>query len=119
MATHPDWKDLDSQVTVAPQIRREDVADIAAAGYRVVMCNRPDGETAGQVDWAEVAEACRGHGLMAEYVPQSDRDATDYAVSRFASVMRETDGRVFAYCRSGTRCEILWTAAQAQGAQEL
>ena len=32
MATHPDWKDLDQQVTVAPQIRPEDVADIAAAG---------------------------------------------------------------------------------------
>ena len=113
MATHPDWKDLDQQVTVAPQISLEDVADIAAAGYRVVMCNRPDGETAGQVDWAEVAAACGRHGLATAYVPQADRDPTGYAVARFGAVMREAEGRVFAYCRSGTRCEILWTAAKA------
>jgi sulfide:quinone oxidoreductase len=117
MATHPDWKDLDQQVTVAPQIRPEDVADIAAAGYRVVMCNRPDGESAGQADWAEVAEACRSNGLAVAYVPQADRDPTDYAVARFAAVMRDAGGKVFAYCRSGTRCEILWTAAKAQIAE--
>lgn len=118
MATHPTWKDLDQQVTVAPQIRVEDIADIAAAGYRVVMCNRPDGEDAGQPDWAEVAEACRHNGITPQYVPQSDRDPTDYAVTRYSAVMRETEGKVFAYCRTGTRCEILWNAAKARQAAD-
>lgn len=116
MATHPDWKELDQQVTVAPQIRPEDVPHIAAAGYRVVMCNRPDGEEAGQTDWAEVAEACRQNGITPKYVPQSDRSPTDYAVSSFLTIMRETQGKVFAYCRTGTRCEILWNAAKSRQA---
>jgi sulfide:quinone oxidoreductase len=42
-----DWKELDQQVTVSGQIRPEDVGHIAAAGFRVVMGNRPDGEEAG------------------------------------------------------------------------
>ncbi len=114
MARHPDWKDLDSQVTVAPQIHPDDVAAIAAEGYRVMICNRPDGEDPGQPDWETIAEACRRHGVTAHYVPQADRDPTGYAVARFAAILGDTrDGKVFAYCRSGTRCEILWTAARA------
>ena len=112
MATNPNWKELDQQVTVAPQIRPEDVPHIAAAGYRVVMCNRPDGEEAGQADWAEIAEACRHNGITPKYVPQSDRTPTDYAVQSFGQIMRETQGKVFAYCRTGTRCEILWNAVK-------
>jgi len=114
MERHSDWKALDNQVTVAPQIRPADVADIAAAGYLVVMCNRPDGEDPGQPDWETIAADCRAHGLAAHYVPQAGRDTTTYAVARFAGVLAGAQGKVFAYCRSGTRCEILWTAAKAQ-----
>lgn len=115
MAGHPDWTDLDARVTVAPQIRVADVAKIAAAGFKAVVCNRPDGEDPGQPDWEQVAAACRENGLIARYMPQADRTPTAYAVAGFAAVLRETDGRVFAYCRSGTRCRILWTAATIPG----
>ena len=109
------WKELDQQVTVAPQIRPEDVAHIAAAGYRVVMCNRPDGEEAGQPDWDDIVEACEHNGLVAKYVPQADRSPTDYAVNNFAKVMRETEGRVLAFCRTGTRCELIWREVKKRG----
>lgn len=117
MTTHSDWKTLDETTTVAPQIRLNDIADIAAAGFTVVMCNRPDGEDPGQPDWETVKAACHAHGLATEYVPQSGRDPTGYAVQRFADVLAATDGKLFAYCRSGTRCEILWNAAKARLAQ--
>ena len=81
MATHPNWKELDQQVTVSPQIRPDDVREIAAAGYRVVMCNRPDGEAANQANWAEVAEACRQNGVTPKYVPQSDRTPTPLVIT--------------------------------------
>jgi uncharacterized protein (TIGR01244 family) len=113
---HPDWKELDQQVTVAPQIRPEDVPHIAAAGFRVIMCNRPDGEEAGQPDWDDILEACKHNGITAKYVPQADRSPTDYAVTSFGTVMRETQGKVFAYCRSGARCELIWTQAKARQA---
>jgi len=109
-----DWKELDQQVTVSGQIRPEDVGHIAAAGFRLVICNRPDGEEPGQTDWAEVEQACRHNGLAARYLPQSDRSPTDYAVSGFVGAMRETEGKVFAYCRSGARSEALWNAAKAR-----
>ena len=45
--------------SVAPQIAAEDVAEIAARGFRSIMCNRPDGESPGQAPVAEI-EARRG-----------------------------------------------------------
>jgi sulfide:quinone oxidoreductase len=112
-----DWKELDPQVTVAPQIRPEDVPHIAAAGFKVIMCNRPDGEEAGQPDWDDIVEACAHNGIEARYVPQADRNPTDYAVNGFSRAMSEANGKVFAFCRTGTRCEILWNAAKARAAQ--
>ncbi len=107
-------KQLDEQVWVAPQISIEDVAALAEQGFKCVMCNRPDGEDAGQPDWDDIAEACAAHGMEARYVPLAGRDLTDYAVHGFAAAMSETEGKLFAYCRSGTRCEILWNAAKTR-----
>ena len=109
-------KELDQQVTVASQIRPDDVPQIAATGFKVVMCNRPDGEEAGQPDWDEIVEACEHNGIEARYVPQADRSPTDYAINGFAKAMRETQGKVFAFCRTGTRCELIWNAVKARQA---
>lgn len=114
---NPNWKELDQQVTVAPQIRPEDVAHIAAAGFRTIVCNRPDGEEAGQPDWDEIAQACRHNGIEPRYVPLADRSPTDYAVNGFEKALRETNGKVFAFCRTGTRCEILWNAVKGRQAR--
>lgn len=111
-----DWKDLDDRVTVAWQIGPGDVPNIAAAGYKCVMCNRPDGEEDGQPDWDEIAEACRAHGIEPRYVPQADRNPTEFAINGFTKAMEETQGRVFAFCRTGTRCEILYNAVKARQA---
>ena len=105
---NPYWKELDQQVTVSGQIRPEDVAHIAAAGYRVIVCNRPDGEAPDQTDFNEIALACRQNGVEPKYIPLADRAPTSYAVTSFADVMRQTQGRVFAYCNTGTRCELIW-----------
>jgi Putative phosphatase (DUF442) len=39
---------LTHRLSTSPQIRPEEVADIAAAGFRSIVCNRPDGEEQGQ-----------------------------------------------------------------------
>ncbi len=110
------WKELSQQVTVSEQIRPEDVAHIAAAGFRTIVCNRPDGEEPGQPDWAEISEACRHNGVQARYVPMTDREPTDYAIDGFNRALAETQGKVFAYCRSGARSEVLWNAVMARRA---
>ncbi|RME16701.1 MAG: TIGR01244 family phosphatase [Alphaproteobacteria bacterium] len=111
---NPNWKELDQQVTASPQIRPEDVPHIAAAGFRAIVCNRPDGEQPDQPDWATIAAACRHNGLRAEYLPMTDRTPTEAAISRLHEVMATTRGKVLLYCNSGARSERLWQAVKAR-----
>lgn len=105
-------KKLDDRMTVSPQISVDDISAIRAAGYSAIMCNRPDGEDASQPAWREIEAAARAAGLEARFVPLAGRDITGEALDGFARAMAEIDGAIFAYCRTGTRCEILWNATQ-------
>ena len=54
---------LTDSLAVAAQITPDDVADIAAAGYRVLINNRPDGEEGTQPSAAALGAAARAAGL--------------------------------------------------------
>ena len=43
-----DIKPLNPGISVSPQIAPGDMAEIAAQGFKAIICNRPDGEEAGQ-----------------------------------------------------------------------
>jgi uncharacterized protein (TIGR01244 family) len=54
---------LTPTVAVSGQITPDEVPEIAAAGYRVLVNNRPDGEEAGQPGSDDIAAAARASGL--------------------------------------------------------
>jgi len=105
-------KQLDMKLSVTSQITPADIPAIASAGFKGIMCNRPDGEEAGQPQWKDVAAAAQAAGLEVRFIPVSGRDVSADAVHGFASALTEIDGTVLAYCRTGTRCEILWNASR-------
>lgn len=41
-----DIRQIDDNYSVSGQIEPDDVRDIAAEGFRTIICNRPDGEEA-------------------------------------------------------------------------
>lgn len=101
-------------LAVGAQVFPADVALLARAGFRAVVCNRPDGETAGQPDFAQVEEAARAHGLAAHYLPAESGKVSDEQARRFAELLEELPQPVLAYCRSGMRSCTLWALARAQ-----
>lgn len=108
-------KKLSDSFFAAPQIQLRDIPRLVDAGFKTVICNRPDGEDAGQPAFASVAAAAEAAGLMAVHLPVVSGAITPDQVRAFADVLARVPGPVFAYCRSGSRCEILWTRVQAQG----
>ena len=52
-------------LSVSPQIMPADLAAIREAGFRAVICNRPDGEGADQPNFDEIEAAARAAGLEA------------------------------------------------------
>ena len=103
---------LDEKIAVAPQPRVEDLADIAAAGFRGIINNRPDKEEPGQPSSAEIAAEARRVGLSYWHIPIRPGEATADDARKFAEATRNADGPVLAYCRSGSRARQLWQLAQ-------
>jgi sulfide:quinone oxidoreductase len=100
---------LSPAFSVSPQIAASDIAAIKAAGYRTIICNRPDGEGADQPRFDEIAAAARGAGLEAAYVPVIPGAMTQDNVNAFKTALRNLPQPVLAYCRSGARAASLWS----------
>lgn len=100
-------------ITVSPQIAPEDVAEAARLGFRTLICNRPDEETAPGYDSAAMAEAAQAAGLAFHYLPYYPGELTARLADAFTEAFAEAEKPVLAYCRSGTRSSHLWALAEA------
>ncbi len=101
--------ELETGFAVAPQLVAEDFAEIAAAGFKAVVNNRPDGEEDGQLAAADAGEHAARHGLAYHHLPFHGFDISDEdMVDAFIALAEKLEGPVLYYCRTGTRCTLLW-----------
>ena len=106
-------KRLNDEVTVSPQMPLDAVSEIADAGFKTIVCNRPDNEDPGQPSFAEVEAKAKSLGLSAVIMPVASGNVSDDDADTFAKILNDAAKPVFAYCRTGTRCTILWSLANA------
>jgi sulfide:quinone oxidoreductase len=107
-------KKITDKVTVSPQIAPSDLRAIKAAGFRSIICNRPDGEGVDQPSFEEIEEAARALGITACYLPITSGIVTDDDVTAFGEALEELQRPLLAYCRTGTRSATLWSFHEAQ-----
>ena len=101
------------EFTVSGQISATDVALIKASGFKTIMCNRPDGEEFGQPTAAIIKKAAEDHEMKFFYLPLGRTAISNELLEGFRGVVNGENGPVFAYCRSGNRCGMLWNASQS------
>jgi sulfide:quinone oxidoreductase len=106
-------KMLTKTVSVAPQLRASDIKELAAQGFRSVVCNRPDGEGPDQPNFAEIEAACRATGLEAAYLPVVSGKVSDEDARAFGEFLDRLPAPTVAYCRTGTRSATLWALFEA------
>lgn len=104
---------INDSISVAPQIHPGDLPELAAMGFRAVICNRPDGEEASQPDQDSIAAAARQAGLDWRSVTLAPGGPVMERAQEFGQALDELPGPVLAYCRSGTRSATLWGLSQA------
>lgn len=106
---------VDEMFAVAPQLQPQDMAELARQGYVAVLCNRPDGEEPGQPLIADMRTAAEAAGLAYHHIPVAGGAFPEAAIAAFRAVRRGTDGKMLAYCRTGTRSITLDTLANHGG----
>lgn len=105
-------RQITDDYSVSGQITADEVAAIKAAGFKSVICNRPDDEQPGQPSAASIRTAVEAAGLAFRHIPVISGQMTVDNVTDMAGALDEMEGPVFAYCRSGTRCTNLYMAIQ-------
>jgi uncharacterized protein (TIGR01244 family) len=106
-----DYRSIDDRYAVSGQITTDQMAEIKAAGFNSVICNRPDGEQPGQPTATEIGLAAEAAGLAFRHIPVASGQITPADVEKVAAAIDELNGPVFAYCRSGARSTNLYMMA--------
>ncbi|WP_192247711.1 TIGR01244 family sulfur transferase [Mesorhizobium silamurunense] len=109
-----EYRQISDDYSVSGQIQPEDIAAIKEAGFRSVICNRPDNEQPGQPSADSIKAAVEAAGLAFRYIPVISGQITMDNVEDQAVALDELEGPVFAYCRSGARCTNLYGLIQQQ-----
>lgn len=106
-------KTINAEISVATQIKPDDVQKLADQGFRALICNRPDGEAADQPNFSEIEVAAEKVGLEIRNLPIVSGKVTDQDAADFGVAMQELPRPILAYCRTGTRSATLWSLSQA------
>jgi uncharacterized protein (TIGR01244 family) len=98
---------------VAGQLTPEAMVEVARAGFRSVVNNRPDFEYGpDQPTHASIAAAAAAAGLEYRYLPVAPGFQTPEQVQAFAQLLEELPRPLLAFCRSGARSAHLFMLAQ-------
>jgi uncharacterized protein (TIGR01244 family) len=98
---------------VSPQIDLADLDEAKAAGFTLIINNRPDGEAPGQPCCAEIEAAARALGL--DYLAAPVFGAPDAGQVTAVREAMAGGAKTLAFCRSGTRSIFTWALGQADG----
>ena len=108
-----EYRQINDDYSVAGQILPDDMGAIQAAGFKSIICNRPDGEQPDQPSADEIRQAAEAAGLTFRHIPiVSGQPITGEDATAMAAALDELKGPVFAYCRSGARSTNLFMAAR-------
>lgn len=108
-----DIRKLTENLSVAPQLTVADITEAGSLEYKTVLCNRPDAEELDQPVYQEIKTAIEDQGLRAEFQPVNGSAISDEDVDQFAANIESLPQPVLAYCRTGTRCTVLWALSEA------
>ena len=112
-----DIRPVTPRFAVAPQLSPQDMPAAAAAGFVLVVNNRPDGEAPGQPSGAEMQAAAEAAGLDYLAIPVRGAPTAEQALA-VREAAEAADGPVLAFCRSGTRSIIAWAMGRAAAGDE-
>jgi uncharacterized protein (TIGR01244 family) len=100
-----------ADIAVAPQLQPDQMAAVAAEGFRSVINNRMPQEP-GQPAQDALRDAAQRAGLQYEWQPVNPAAITAQDVEQFGQLLEKLPRPILAFCRSGSRSTVLYQAAR-------
>jgi uncharacterized protein (TIGR01244 family) len=109
----PMFRKLTDRIFVAPQIDTNAITKAKDLGVTLVINNRPEDESADQTPGPDIEAAAAAAGMNYIAIPVTHAGFAEWQVTAMADALENADGKILAYCRSGTRSTLLWALARA------
>lgn len=103
---------LTDLLSVSAQPALSDIPALADQGFTVVVCNRPDGETADQPTMEQMQQETEAAGMRFVSYPVTPNTFPGDNLENLGNTF-DSGEKVFAYCRTGTRSANLWVATRS------
>lgn len=103
------FRRIDADFATTGQILPSQLQDVAKAGFKSILCARPDNEEHGQPSFQSVSDAAAAAGITAVHIPVSGM-LTEGALIRMEQAMASLPRPILGYCRSGARAGSLYSA---------
>ena len=108
----PRYRALDPDFAISGQISVDDIPELAKAGFKTIVCARPDDEDPNQTRFATIEAAARKEGLRAIHIPVSGGLGEGQLI-RIEEAVKTLPKPMLGYCRSGARAGSLFNAARS------
>lgn len=103
---------ISDKFSTSPQITVDDVAEIAALGFKTIINNRPDGEGGAEQPLSEaIKAAAESAGLTYVHIPVIPGNITEANVAECATFLLNTPTPILGFCRTGNRASNLYQQA--------
>ncbi|KWV91243.1 TIGR01244 family sulfur transferase [Erythrobacter sp. YT30] len=109
-----DFRKLADTMFASPQIDIDDLAEAQNLGITLVINNRPDGEDPSAPQSEAIEGAATKLGMDYLSIPIGHSGFSEGQIIAMQDALAGSDGKVLAYCRSGTRSTFLWSLARAK-----
>ena len=109
------FRKINSNFSVSGQFDTSDILKARADGFHTVLNNRPDHEPGVTISSTEAGLLAEKNGLNYLHDPMENHLIyQEDTIDRFIQSLIGKPGPVLAYCRTGTRCTILWALAASR-----
>jgi uncharacterized protein (TIGR01244 family) len=106
---------LTPRFAVSGALRPQDFPEVATCGFKSILSNLPDGESAQYPSAAAEAKLAAQAAIGFRHVPTIKSEVfSDQVVEGTTQALSELQGPVLAHCASGLRSAIVWAAASAR-----
>ncbi|UTO28055.1 TIGR01244 family sulfur transferase [Bartonella harrusi] len=93
------------------QISVENIKTLAQAGFKTIICNRPDQEDPDQPDFSIIKAAAQEYGITAYHIPIVPPSIKKTDIETMKTILETASTPLLAYCYKGTRSLHLYRLA--------
>nr|WP_284046920.1 TIGR01244 family sulfur transferase [Halomonas llamarensis] len=106
--------ELEPGFAISEAVTPDDLEDVAARGFKSVICNRRPGEAEDHPDDKSLSTKAQSLGLEWRCIPVTPGEYSDADIAAFGRALDELPTPILAFCRSGKRAVHLWAHAKSQ-----